>query len=127
MTGFSFRDARPKRREVDAVPMINVAFLLLVFFLLAARIAPPEPVEVALPEAEGDLGTAVGTLFVAADGTLAFEGSRGAAAFAAAVALEGPLTIAADREADANALAALLSRLARAGAGEVSLAVDPLP
>ena len=34
--------------------MINVAFLLLIFFLMVAVIAPPDPFAVALPEADAE-------------------------------------------------------------------------
>lgn len=43
--------APPKRRPraESIVPMINVVFLLLIFFLMTAQIAPPDPFEVAPP------------------------------------------------------------------------------
>ena len=43
------RPARPARENI--VPMINVVFLLLVFFVMTAQIAPPDPFDIAPPEA----------------------------------------------------------------------------
>ena len=73
-------DTGPKRRrEENVIPMINVVFLLLIFFLMTAHIAPPAALEVTLPEvkidaaAEGAL-----TLYLGADGTPAFRDVIGA-------------------------------------------------
>lgn len=111
--------------------MINVAFLLLVFFLLVAQVAPPEPVEVTLPEAEGGVPVAGETaLHVGPGGELAYGAARGEAVFAMiadAAREEGTLPLRVDREFDGQALAALLARLRAAGVAEVSLAVSPAP
>lgn len=109
--------------------MINVAFLLLVFFLIAARLAPPDPLPVTLPEATGGDGLSVATaLVVGADGALAFGEARGEAVFAALGAGgrgEAPLVLKVDQGFDAGELARLLSRLGGLGIGQVSLAVAP--
>lgn len=113
------RLAPPPRRPVKetVIPMINVVFLLLVFFLLAARIAPPDPADVAPPEAQAAAG-AIGPdiLYVARDGTPWWQGRSGEAALAALAGRnpEQPLTVRADRGADGAAVAALLARV---GAG----------
>ncbi|QFS83640.1 Biopolymer transport protein ExbD/TolR [Roseivivax sp. THAF40] len=112
---------RPRRRSREAVvPMINVVFLLLVFFLLTAQIAPVAPFEVTLPEAEAEetAQTAPLPLFVATDGRLSHGDLRGDAALAAAVAA-GPVRLEADTRLPAQALAKLLARLTEAGAEEV--------
>lgn len=49
MLDFSGPPAPPRRANL--LPMINVVFLLLIFFLISARMAPPEPFALALPEA----------------------------------------------------------------------------
>ena len=112
----------------DAVPMINVAFLLLIFFMLAAQIAPPDPIEIDLPEAVG--GAPVkdpDALFVGADGSLAFGELRDRAAFGAAVGRDraGPLILRVDRAFSGPDLAGLLGRLREAGLTEVWLSVAP--
>lgn len=114
-----------RRRSGEAiVPMINVVFLLLVFFLMTAQIAPPDPFPVAPPLAlAGDAQLPPDTLFVAADGRLAYEAARDEAVFGALAARtgEGPLALRADAGLPAAELARLLPRLAAAGVEEVSL------
>ncbi|MDJ1006379.1 MAG: biopolymer transporter ExbD [Paracoccaceae bacterium] len=130
MSRFSLRPPPRRPRLDDAVPMINVAFLLLIFFLLAARIVPPAPIEVALPEAvAGDPASPGAVLFVGPDGSLGYGAAQGEAALAAIVKDSGgeTLTLRVDRAFDAARLAALLARLDAAGVGPVSLSVIPVP
>lgn len=121
------RLARPQRRGVreNTVPMINIVFLLLIFFLMTAQIAPPEPLDVTPPEAADadappDPGTA---LFVDAGGALSYDGRRGEAALARLAARDtgAPLAIRADADLPGAELAALLRRLAGRGVARVSL------
>ena len=114
---------RPQRktRPESIVPMINVVFLLLVFFLMTAELRPAPPVEVALPEAAGAPADAAAGLIAAADGTLAFGDLRGEAALAAAAASPAPLTLRADRDLPGADLARLLAALAALGQGRVLL------
>ena len=74
-----------KRRTTESVvPMINVVFLLLIFFLMTSELAPPEPIEVTPPEAEGESADkAPAILYVGPDGTLAYGDLRGEAAVTA--------------------------------------------
>lgn len=118
----------PQRRPrgENIVPMINVVFLLLIFFLMTAQIAPPEPFAVDPPEATAeasDGGTLI--LHLSAEGELGFEDQRAEAAVAAAadaaVAADAPLFLRADRAAEAVAVARLLGGLAAAGARDVRL------
>lgn len=122
-----FAATRPRRqRRENVVPMINVVFLLLVFLLMTARLAPPEPFAVDLPEAAGAAGApGPEALLVAADGRLAFGVLEGAAAIAAAVGADAPLILRADRGLPAAELARLLARLAALGQGEVRLLTRP--
>ncbi|MCU0910747.1 MAG: biopolymer transporter ExbD [Rhodobacteraceae bacterium] len=119
------RFAPPARREPreTVVPMINVVFLLLIFLLLSATLAPAPPVDVTLPEARADAADpGEATLHIAADGTLAMGALRGEAALAA-LPPGARVEIRADAGLPAAALAALLPRLA--GAGEVVLVTVP--
>lgn len=47
-----FSDPPRKAPAENLLPMINVVFLLLIFFLISAQLAPPEPFPVTPPEAE---------------------------------------------------------------------------
>ena len=117
----------PRRHRADAdVPTINLVFLLLVFFLMTATLAPPDPLGVAPPSGEGE-GAAQGqALSVAADGTLGLGEARGDAALAAlAERGPGPLTLRADAGLPGEALAALLPRLRAAGATRIDLVLAP--
>jgi biopolymer transport protein ExbD len=117
----------PRRpRAEGVVALINIVFLLLVFFLLTATIAPPEPLPVDLPAA--DLARAAGDpaepLHVGADGALAWGAARGEAVFAAlASAPAAELALRADAGLDGAAFAALLARLRGLGVETVTLAV----
>jgi biopolymer transport protein ExbD len=122
------RFAAPRRRRPTEaiVPMINVVFLLLIFFLMVARLAPPQPFAVVLPtggEAAGDLARDV--LYVDAKGSLFWNGLTGAAAIAAAGAKEGAVTLRADAHLPGTRLARLLGLLAVAGAGKITLVTSP--
>ena len=48
-----FKDQRKRQTYEAVVPLINVVFLLLIFFLLAGTMQQAEPVDVTLPT--GDL------------------------------------------------------------------------
>ncbi|ARE39822.1 Biopolymer transport protein ExbD/TolR [Rhodovulum sp. P5] len=122
---------RPPRREM-VLPMINVVFLLLVFFMLAARVAPPDPLPVTLPEAAaGDPADGPLVLHLGANGQLAFRDAMGedAALTALRVALgdaerDGPMPkvlLRADRAVPGARVAALLPQLAALGLRDVSL------
>jgi biopolymer transport protein ExbD len=101
--------------------MINVVFLLLIFFLMAAQIAPPEPFDATLPEAEPETpDEAPSALYIAADGAMAFGDLTGEAALDAAIAA-GPLTLRADARADASIVAEILTRLSANGAQSLTL------
>ena len=125
-----FTSNTPKRRRGEnIVPMINVVFLLLIFFLMSAQIAPPDPFDVELPESKNSTDQrAQNTLFVSLDGTVVFEGARDDAAFAKLSAHDAstPLFLKADSELAAPRLATLLSRLAQAGVKDVRLVTGGL-
>ncbi len=130
-----FRDPPRRKPEENLLPMINVIFLLLIFFLIAARMTAPEPFAVTPPqamteaEAQGDF-----TLFIAADGLLGYRDARGDAALAAiAASREGHcrgtdcradpprLTLRADNALPAVRLAALMQRLPTLGFDSIEL------
>ncbi|MEO1677987.1 MAG: biopolymer transporter ExbD [Pseudomonadota bacterium] len=109
--------------------MINVVFLLLIFFLMTAEISTPPPVEVDLPSAatSQDPPDAEFELYLSADGLIALGGSdvAGEAVWAAIVGATGPVTLRADADTDAIKVAQTLSRLAGIGLPDVELAVVP--
>ena len=121
---------RPRAARENIVPMINVVFLLLIFFLISAQIAPPDPFDVAPPELNnGAPGGSQDVLYIAADGRLAFNEARNEAVFDALRSLpeETTLAIRADAALPAAVLAALLPRLAEAGQTDIELLTVPQP
>ena len=122
--GLQPRAQRSSREPV--VPMINVVFLLLIFFLMTAQIVPPAPFDLTLPEAGGDEDQGAAELYISADGEVAFETLRGDAALALAAtrANEAPLRVHADATLSAAALATILRQLAEQGATQVELVTE---
>ena len=118
------RTLRPRRASREpVVPMINIVFLLLIFFLMTAQIAPPTPFDVVLPSAEGDEDSATDALYLSAQGEVAFGTTRGDTAVAAAVAAHGSATlrVVADANLSAATLAKTLAQLAALGATRIEL------
>ncbi|MEO0464894.1 MAG: biopolymer transporter ExbD [Pseudomonadota bacterium] len=104
------------------VPMINVVFLLLIFFLMTATIAPQELFDVDPPESRTDTPAETDQpLFVSSSGALAWGEMTGDDVFPAIAASglgTGPdslLIIKADRTAAGVEIARLLKRLAGVG------------
>ena len=129
---FQISVARRRRGPAEAlVPMINIVFLLLIFFLMSATIAPPDPFDVTLPGAAAqDSADTSGpvVLHVSANGEMAYGDLRGDAAFAALMSTSDPrpdsVVLRADEGLDGAVFAGILARLAAAGVGDVNLTVN---
>jgi len=125
-----FPDPPRRRPSENLLPMINVVFLLLIFFLLAAKIAPPTPFEMTPPEASGDPAVPgeEPVLWLGPEGEIALGAARGDTALEALAAVRAAcsedcdwLLLRADAGAAADALARLMPRLAAMGYARVSL------
>ncbi len=143
-----FTDPAPRHGNLTLLPMINVVFLLLVFFLLAGEMRPAEPFAVQPPEAAKGAPSSGGlVLAISAEGRLGFAAVTGAddspaadapvlAALEAALAqwcagadcAANPpaLVLRADRGLEAGRVARLLPVLAGRGFGRVELAAVTL-
>lgn len=122
-----FSPSHQKRpRGEPIVPMINVVFLLLIFFLMSAQITPPDPFEMKPPQSavENELRSQ-DTLYLSGDGGLWYEGLQGDAVWAAlgARAEDTPLRIKADHAIPARIIAEALPKLAAAGVSDTVLVV----
>jgi len=107
--------------------MINVVFLLLIFFLMSAQLTPPDPFGVEPPEsAEGEPSAPTLILQVSVAGEMAFGEVEGEAALdALAAEAEGaPVTVRAHSELAATELAGILGGLASRGVRAVELATQ---
>lgn len=103
-----------KPRAESIIPMINVVFLLLVFFLLTAQLVPSAPFEVTPPDSQSDLpAQQQGVLYVSAEGELAYDAARGEDVWPLIAARDDllPLEIRADGAAPAAQVAGILKRL----------------
>lgn len=135
------RPAPRRGAEAGLLPMINVVFLLLIFFLIAARLTPPEAFSVTLPDAAATGATADGrfSLLLGPDGALAYGAIDGEGSALAALQADRTawctitdcdqkppqLVIRADAMAPATALPALMRDLGQMGFSAISLAVVP--
>jgi len=127
-------DEEPPRRHFETlVPLINVVFLLLIFFLLAGTMTPAENVAVSLPEGtlndrEQDVPT---TLIVEADGFV-WLGERVMDAKLSGAMVEKHLkdtntkrvAIKADADAPAEAVLQLMEGLREAGVEQVTIMTE---
>lgn len=107
--------------------MINVVFLLLIFFLLSASIAPQEALEVDPPAATTEIPAEItAPLLIAADGGLAYAGAQGEAVWPLLAARDplDALPVRADARLRAAELTSILSRVAATTAAPVSLIVQ---
>ncbi|MFV1465837.1 MULTISPECIES: ExbD/TolR family protein [unclassified Phaeobacter] len=118
----------PRRMRTESiVPMINVVFLLLIFFLMTSRLAQPDPFEVTPPAAalEGE-PTSDAVLFIDATGRLNFDGHEGTAALSRLADASGKtIQLRADARLPATELARILRQLAAAGLSRAELVVRP--
>jgi biopolymer transport protein ExbD len=126
------RFPRPKPTrdsEANLIPLINIVFLLLIFFMLAGRLAPTELIALEPPRSDSPRGAQVTTLMVLVDqrGQISLEGEPlDNETLAERIALDfangpQPLQIKADAALDAMQLLDLLERLRAAGAEELDL------
>lgn len=127
---------RPRRRrddEASILPLINVVFLLLIFFLVAARLTLPDPFGIQPPSStsEGPPEGREHEVLVAADGRLAFDGETVDEAGLRA-ALGGwdpadgqPLRLKADSDAEATRVIAVMELMREAGVAKIRLLTAP--
>jgi biopolymer transport protein ExbD len=124
------RPRRPADSEDRILPLINVVFLLLVFFMVAGRLAPPDPFALVPPRSEAEGRPAKGVVIVlAADGRLAVNGGAAdpsaltQAVRAARAAEPGAgVSLRVDGAAPGRRLVAVLAALHDAGVEDARLA-----
>jgi biopolymer transport protein ExbD len=128
----------PRRRPPyeTMVPLINVVFLLLIFFLLAGSMGPSEPVSVSLPKGTFDDRNTrePATLFMEKDGFV-WLGKNMVPPELSGLLIKGFLkeagtdrvAIKADQEAPADSLLTLMEGLRAAGVKEVTIQTEQAP
>lgn len=125
----------PRRRDDHLIPLINVIFLMLIFFMIVGQIRPAEALRVEPPKTQQPTAAGAGerVLVLAPDGRLASDGrilSREAlrahlgerrAPAGASEAAPASLTLKADAAVSAALLRETLDLLADAGITQVEL------
>jgi biopolymer transport protein ExbD len=123
----------PRRGGSDdesVLPLINVVFLLLIFFMLAGQLTSADPFDIDPPQSrsDGTGETAELTVQLGADGQLALEGeTMDPAALQAAVAEQVKdgesirVRLKADADAEATEVVAVMERLRAAGLRRLKL------
>ena len=123
---FSQPPRRPRTESI--VPMINVVFLLLIFFLMTSRLTQPEPIEVTPPTAGSETEPESDeTLYADKTGLLHFGDAQNDAAIdiiAAQSSKNSIIQLRADADILASNLARILRKLSDAGLSRVELVVD---
>ncbi|MGJ8544184.1 MAG: ExbD/TolR family protein [Sulfitobacter sp.] len=122
------RKLRKSTRE-PTIPLINVVFLMLVFFMVAGQVAQPMDSSLNLVKTEDLEGRAPpDALVIRADGTLAYRGNDLATPeeFAAQLteADRAAIRIVPDRDLPAAALVRTASALRAAGAQKVIIVTE---
>lgn len=116
------RDTSKPTRE-PTIALINVVFLMLVFFLIAGAIAPPLDSRVELVDATDLEGRAPpDTAVVLPDGTLVLRGAE--ITIADLVATDSAPRIVPDRNLAASELVSIARQLREAGADEVWIVTE---
>lgn len=127
---------RPRSTEENILPLINIVFLLLIFFMLAGVLAQNPPFELKPPDSQQTEATTQldnHVLAVAADGRIAFGGktfdpigdnSASDQALIDALAdrsQDTPVQVRADGQLESARLTDLFATLQRAGIAEIDL------
>ena len=121
---------RRRRAALGLAPLIDVVFILLLFFMLTTRFGHPQAMAVRVPGEGGAPGAAeidLATLRLHADGAVTLPGGarvdapslRADPTVAALVAAAAPVRLEVDDEADLQGVVRLLDRLEAIGLVDV--------
>jgi len=130
----SERAGRQPLVRIDLTPLVDVVFLLLIFFMVSTTFREDQGLELRLPAASGTptAESAELRVSVAADGSLRFEGRALDIAELerqARVALEASserlVVVEADRSVEHGRVVAVMDVLRRAGARGLTVATAP--
>lgn len=121
---------KSKAREEGMLPLINIVFLMLIFFLIAGAIAPVSDFDVNLAETQKSPATnpPSDAIYVSEQGFISIAGQEvtgselNAAMVGFAQVLDSkPLKIVADRKTDSTVLMSIVDAATRAGVARVKL------
>ena len=124
----------PARGSQDdrILPLVNIVFLLLIFFMVAGQLTRTAPFEIVPPRSASEGAAPAGTpvVMVGAQGQLALDGEVMArpallAALPERLGTKDRLRLKVDGGADAAEVVALVGALEAAGAGDIRLMTIP--
>ena len=119
------RPPAPRRARDSTIALINVIFLMLIFFLITGTLAPPMDRDLELVDTSGLEGREPpDALVLHADGTLSFRGRPTDAETHMAAREAGPVRIVPDRNVPGSRLIAVAGDLRRNGATSVILVTE---
>lgn len=123
------RRARPRNRREPTIALINIVFLMLVFFMIAGTLAQPlDPALSLVRTADLEGRAPPDALVIRADGSLRYRGDRVASAAAylsPPAAGEAPeVRLVPDRDLPARDLVRIARELRAAGAGRVIIVTE---
>lgn len=122
------RSRTPRRKQDPTTSLINIVFLILIFFMVAGSLAKPPDPRVRFVQTEGlECCSPPDALYVASDGALSFNGVALASAdvFASNQGDDiANVRIAPDQELPANDLLALVAQLQAAGAKSIIIITE---
>jgi biopolymer transport protein ExbD len=130
-----FDPPRPKSDDERILPLINVVFLLLIFFMLAGQLAATDPFDIEPPSSvsENEPGAADIVVLIGADGRLGLDGAildgAGLRAALAARASDGSrmpeVRVKADGRTPATRVVEVMELLREAGVKKLRLLTVP--
>lgn len=114
------RPARPRRTRDSTIALINVVFLMLIFFLIAGSVGPALDPDLELADTSGLEGREPpDALLLHRDGTLSYRGAPSDPGAYLAALGTGPARIVPDRAVPAPRLIEVAGTLRRLGAPSV--------
>lgn len=130
-----YKSPAPHSRVLNLTPLIDIIFLLLIFFMLTSHFVDEQPLPLALPSAHSDNARAkpdAVRLSLDQDGRLFIDGSMVArqqlASRLAALVQHTPersLQLAADRHTPFNAIVYVLDTAQRLGLDNLEIMTEP--
>jgi len=119
------RATRPRRRRDSTIALINVVFLMLIFFLIAGTVATPLDPDLDLVDtSELDGREPPDALVLHSDGALSFRGTLTEPEFYMNGREPGPVRIVPDRNAPGARLIEVTGDLRRLGATSVFVVTE---
>ncbi|WP_372570309.1 ExbD/TolR family protein [Ruegeria jejuensis] len=119
------RATRPSRKRDSTIPLINVVFLMLIFFLIAGTVAPPIDPDLELVDtSELEGREPPDALVLNREGALSFRGRPIDPETYMASHDAGPVRIVPDRDASGPRLMEITGALRRLGASSVFLVTE---